>query len=1262
MAYIKIGNKVYNEKYLNKDTAAEAKSLQKFSDEDGFINKVKTFFGDGAVLPKLANESERYTQIRLEQEEAKKKTVSQAIKEIGASAREIVQPTYGYSREQLAEAAPSVWERTKGVAKGVGRFATDVASLVPLAIQGVGALTGSEGIKQVGNTLAEIPEAVKQSLQPKSAGEAKAASFTELGLNVIPAGTVSKGKLLSKIAKLTDASEIEKLLVSGKLVPKTLPSEDISKVAQSLVGVKDEKSILNTIYAESIFKKAELAIGKPLSTKAKMMIELSVKTTPIQTPEEGKALADAMVEKIKATIPPEKTIVRTVDTAGATIEKNAIGDVARIVSKDGKITYENKELVKALELPDIKQVDEAKAVKIDGEAKDVTKEIAKKGAQTIAQKLELKEAARAAKQKAKEVKNFLKGLQEQLTYETRRNNAEGIANLKAQIKAAKKSASQAMREAKQATGKLKTEQIQTVVNNVTKRALKSKMIVRSERTLLKAKFKNISRGAKIGKREGVKAGKEFRKAVRDYASDLPVKERRAIISRVKSMEVSSKKQVESVLKDIDKARAKYVKETDRLETLRDVLPLKKLAREKGVIGNVNARIKDMFPRFKTVEGKKVRVQFTDNMIKKLSKDELLKYKKILQETLDTTPPKIDRSKVDFKEIPKVGSSKSNAQSVAKEVKRGLRGALGVASTNIRKIGGDKLFYKLRERTLELNRLSAEYASKMEDFQAGIRKIVKNVDHTEIADALFNQDFARAREIAKKNNFEESLEGVISILEDIHARANAVGLKVGKLKNYFPRIVKDYDGLFTAYNKKFGKEGRSFLDKLLTDAAKKKYKAVEQLTDEERSEILTKALRGYGEGKINVGSVGKARQFKELPPEFLQYYHSPEDALTIYVAKMNDKITLKKIFGLNDVEQESLGSLVDGLNISPDELHMLKQSLAAVLSPQGKENIMLNTLRKSATLTLLSHVAATLFQIADIGVSAYKNGGMRALGALIDAKPFKRDELFTDILHEFSDSKAIKKSLKFVGFDRLDKLNSEAFMGAAFRKASADAKLGKGERYDELMEKLKPMFQGDEVKAKKVMDDLAKQVVNKDTQFYVFNEILDVSPRALMEMPEAYLRNPNARLFYSMKSYGLKVLDVYRNDVIYKWKDNPKKSVKNFVKLTAFLTMSGASGSQIRDWYNGKDTKFSDNVVNNLLQTMMVSSYDINNIQRDGLGRTLLSKALPPSRVIDDLSRDLVSAGDDKGLQSIRNIPIVGGEIYNRLGRGSELIEKANKAN
>jgi hypothetical protein len=805
----------------------------------------------------------------------------------------------------------------------------------------------------------------------------------------------------------------------------------------------------------------------------------------------------------------------------------------------------------------------------------------------------------------------------------------------------------AKEKAKNATGKIKSIDVKKVVRENTGQT-KSTIYRTTEEKLLREKMRIAQVYSKIGSRAGKTEMVDLQRGARNYISDLPKQQRVKILSQVSFSEVKTKGQLKRVLDKIDRLRTAYKNETSRLESLRDVRGLVRAAREKDIIGKIKIRAR-----------KELGIT-SDSKIKSASKETLEKYKKIIKEELDTTPVTKKRK---WTPIEHVGSVKE--KSVLKKIGEGLESGLGIVSTNIKKYGGEKLMSAMREYEFKLNRFSLKYSDEIKGFMNGMQKMNRRVfgdknAYDEMAYSLYNQDFNRARELAKKFKFEKELDSVIGVLDDIHARANAAGLKVGKMENYFPRVVKDYDALFKAYNDKFGTPGRSYLDKLLTTYANKQYKKASALSIEERSDVLTNALRGYGSGKINVGSVGKSRKFKELPSEFLKFYHDPKDSLVMYISNMNKKIEMKKLFGLDGSEQESIGAMLDGMNLTPNDKFRLQENLGAILSPQGTENPALHLLRKSATITLLTNVAGVLFQVADIGKNVYKHGPLRALASLFRSKPIKRAELFSEIANEFSDSKVVSGALKAVGFDRLDRLNNEAFMANSFRESIRYAKKGSGSGFKKLNEYANVVFRGDKERISSFINDLKNKKITDDTRLYIFNKVLDVDPRSIIEMPESYAKHPNARIFYSMKSYGLKVLDMYRNDVIRE--KNKFKKVKNFVLLTSYLTAAGATGSQLRDWYNGKDSSLSDSVINSMLQLMMFSTYDVTNFKNDGFLKTLIGKALPPTRVADDIIGDIIHIGDGKGLNSIRNIPVIGNEYYNRFGRGREKIEKSNTKN
>lgn len=825
-----------------------------------------------------------------------------------------------------------------------------------------------------------------------------------------------------------------------------------------------------------------------------------------------------------------------------------------------------------------------------------------------------------------------------------------VAEVK-QIKAtAKKSRTQAMSQAKKATGKLPKKDLKKTINRSL--GMRRTPLITTEEKALREKLRVASIYSKIGKKHAIKTTAQLRSAVREYAKDLPVGVRNKLLSKESFAGIKSKKQLEAMLDRVDLLRAKVLQRDEKVSLQKEVKRLLKVAREKGLIGKAK-----MEARKETGVGNLIRITKDGKEVRRgvegLSIEQLKEYKKVLLKKIDTTPkPVKSLSKEEWKKIGSVGTSE---QKKSTKFTQGLEKAIGVISTGIEKYGGKYLKSAIREYKFELSKLSFKYVGEIEKFQKTIGKF-KGEKLDNLAYHLYNQSFDEVRNLLGENSKE--LDKVIAVLDDIHERANKVGLNVGKLQNYFPRIVKDYDGLFKAYSEKYGKNGRSYFEKVLNDYANSKGKKLIELSIEEKSDVLTKTLRGYGQGKINAGNAQRARQFKELPAEFLQYYHAPKDSLSMYISKMNQRIELKKIFGLEGFEQDSIGSLVEKVNASPSEKQLLQEYLSGILSPQGQENAFWQTLRKSATLAFLSHFSQTIFQTSDIGKNMYKHGMFRAVASLFREKPFLRDKMFMDITHEFADSQLIKNSLKIVGFDRLDRLNNEAFMANTFREATRLAKRGKGAGFRELQDYADFTFRGNKERIAKFFDDVKNQRVTDETALYVWNKVLDVDPRDLMEMPLMYAKHPNLRAAYSMKSYGIKVLDMYRNEA-RSGKPTWKKS-KNMIMLTAYLTAAGASGAQLRNWWRGEDKSFSDTVVNQALQLMMMSTYDVGSVERDGLGMTIFKKLKPPTRPLDDLVNDIRTMGDGKGFKSIRNIPIIGDEIYYRAGAGKDKIEKNKK--
>lgn len=743
-------------------------------------------------------------------------------------------------------------------------------------------------------------------------------------------------------------------------------------------------------------------------------------------------------------------------------------------------------------------------------------------------------------------------------------------------------------------------------------------------------------------------------AIRQYASDLPLDVQRKIFAGVQFQKLKSGKRLQALLNRVDEARLAEKNEVQRLEILRDVQQLQKLLKQKGLTAQSNLKLLQEFGI--TTKLKPVK-HFNREILMSLSPEKLEQVKELLKGFLKNEAPKIDYSKVNIGKF-KVGET--GDQTFGKSVVESAENLLGSLSTNIEKYGGKLLKYAgIRRYLFDKNSRDVANNNAIRGFVKGIVGVKKKwfgagkKDYDTLTYALYNRDFVTAGEVAKKYGFFDEFQAVQKVLKKTRDDLEEAGVAIGELENYFPRVVKDYDGLYQAYKQKFGQAGDEYLNTMLSKYANVHYKKVENLTQEERADVLNKAFRGYGE-RINpgVGKFGLSRKFQELTDDLINYYQPIENSLDLYLKKSSEKLALMRLLGTGDDINASIGKLVEGMNMTPNTRLLLAEQLKSLLLPKAAEGALSRSVRSISTITLLSNISSAITQLADISINAIDHGFLRSLASLFRRKPIKRDEMFETIMQELGQGKFTTGFLKATGFDAIDKINIEARMGNDFRKGVRAMKNPSSKLFTEVMDDLKTMFLPEELP--QVMKEFSEGKITDKTRFYVFNKVLDVSPRAISEMPKAYIDNPNMRAFYSMKSYSIKVLDLYRSRVLRE--KRTWKAATNFVKMTAYMMAAGMTVDQVKNWWNGRDEEMSDIAINNLLKIFMLSQYDGTTIKQDGIGSALLSKFLPPTRVFNDISKDVYSLIDDKDgvkFDSVRNLPVVGGEIYNRFGTGAQ---------
>jgi hypothetical protein len=168
------------------------------------------------------------------------------------------------------------------------------------------------------------------------------------------------------------------------------------------------------------------------------------------------------------------------------------------------------------------------------------------------------------------------------------------------------------------------------------------------------------------------------------------------------------------------------------------------------------------------------------------------------------------------------------------------------------------------------------------------------------------------------------------------------------------------------------------------------------------------------------------------------------------------------------------------------------------------------------------------------------------------------------------------------------------------------------------------------------------------------------------MPEVYLKAGNGRVAYMLKTYTLKQLDIFRREVVHNLKSNDPQQIAqgliNMVQLASLLILANAGADELKDLLLGKEMKFSDHVIENLLTMGGASRHMKMQVTQDGIGSAALQQMLPPVKFINALSKDAHEAyenyvsGDVSNFDHARiidSIPVAGKLYYWHAGRGAK---------
>ena len=516
------------------------------------------------------------------------------------------------------------------------------------------------------------------------------------------------------------------------------------------------------------------------------------------------------------------------------------------------------------------------------------------------------------------------------------------------------------------------------------------------------------------------------------------------------------------------------------------------------------------------------------------------------------------------------------------------------------------------------------------------------------------------------------------LFNVHKDLRSAGIEVDYIENYFPRRVKDVEGLREVLNRKHADK----FTKALEDAAEKN--KGKPLDAEQEEAVLNAVVRDVYRAKdpTRRGNLGK-RSFTKIPEEVLEFYHDPSMSLTTYYRNMTDMAEKAKFFGRNRVvtdqntldSVESIGNVIRDArirhNLNPQQVEDLTRMLTArFVEGEKSPNALARWTRDTGYMGTIGNFVSAITNLGDLGTSGALHGFGETIAAALRSatgRKIKYDvvDMGIDhsISHELQDNKLTAKALQKVftwsGFRFTDRLGKNSLMNAAMSK---NEKLAKTDAGKDALRKRWSKYFGDETES--LIVDLEKGNVTENTKLLAFHELSNVQPITLSEMPQYYLEHPDGRIVYMMKSFTLKQLDLVRRHIYQEAKrGNVFQATKNLALLGGYLAAANTGTQVIKDWMLGRDIdpdKLPEQAMWNVFSVFGVNKYIADRYlsQGDVMG-AITNTLVPPVPVLESVRKGiketerLVEGEEYNYAKLSKELPVVGSLIYSHFGGGKE---------
>lgn len=641
-----------------------------------------------------------------------------------------------------------------------------------------------------------------------------------------------------------------------------------------------------------------------------------------------------------------------------------------------------------------------------------------------------------------------------------------------------------------------------------------------------------------------------------------------------------------------------------------------------------------------------------------------------------------------------------SRSLAQATKDGLDYAFGSSSTRILN-KSEKIFgaiqSTIRRTSSETHRYIEEvnpFLKKMNDLPQATQDIVARALYTgkasvinKILESLGDPELSRAY---------KSVRGTLDSLGD-----KLVTLKrfsKGAFE-YFPRIIKDKEGLFAA----IGKERSGEITKIIDDAniASLK-KSGKPLTGFEENALINSILFG-GDNKHIQPGWSKSRGIEEITPELLPFYATPAESLHSYIRSAVADIEKAKFFG--DYARNMKVGGHEFLDTDASVGLMMREELAkgkltdadakeigSILKTFFNEGSMgessaMRTIKDTMYMGLLGNFMSTITQLADVAVPIFTQDMRSTIAAVIRQATGRKvissrelglvDNISQEFASQSKSTRALNKLLKGTLFSQIDQIGKNTSLNAAVLRAQRLVKKEDGSGVTTLSKKYAEIFGKD---FNTLVSDLKAGKVTDVVKDYAWMELSRTQPISMLEMPEMYMKHPKFRSYLMLKSFVIKQIDLVRRDAVQDIASlqpvRVAKGIKNLAEMTIVMGTAGMGTQAVKDWLQGKDVKLElSDIPFNLIKNLGWSEYQLDKLkgvtkeeaarrreanepnaraQEAAPLKTTLEFVVPPYDMFDQIAK-----GDPAALRYL--VPGIGPQVA-RWAKDSLEMEKEIQSN